>query len=668
MPLPTLTALCLSLVAGQPADAPAAHHLVAVPISQVSIEDDFWSPKRKVWQDVTIPDCFRKFENDRGGAINNFDRVRDGKTGRHAGPQWYDGLIYEMIRGSADFLASHPDPALEKRLDGYIARIAAAAARDPHGYLNTWTELMEPAHRWGLHGGNDVNQHDVYNFGALVDAGVHYYRATGKTTLLRVAVKMANRACDMIGPQPRANVIPGHALAEEALAKLYLLFRAQPGLKKQMGVKVDETRYLKLAKFFIENRGHHQGRRNYGAYDQDRVPVFQQPALEGHAVRATLMATGLTALADINHQADYADTARRLWSNMIDRRMHLTGGVGASRRGEAFTSDYKLPNNGYLETCAAVGSGFFSHNMNLTFGDACYADELERTLYNAVLAGVSLKGDSYFYENPLEAGPGRKRWSWHPCPCCPPMFLKIMGALPGYIYAQDSSGIYVNLFIGSRGTVTLPAGKVQLRQTTRYPWRGKVRVTIKPEKPCTFDLSIRIPGWCQGVSSPDDLYRIVGRPGRGAARLKVNGKLVEPLSIVRGYARLHRLWKAGDTVELTMDMPVRRVHANPKVQADAGRVALMRGPIVYCLEGDDNPQGITNLYVPADARFTAAYRPNLMGGVTVIRGTVQELYRHDGKVDRRTVNIVAIPYFANANRKSCAMRVWLAEKAEIARP
>ena len=615
MYLSLLASMLVGPIIGAAGDDHApAHRLTPVHIRQVTVEDDFWSPKRKVWQEVTIPDCFRKFEEDRGGAINNFDRVRDGKSGGHAGPEWYDGLIYEMIGGTADFLAARPDPALEKRLDGYIARIAAAAARDPDGYLNTWTQLMEPDHRWGLRGGNDVQQHAVYNFGALVEAGVHHYLATGKTSLLAVAVKMANHACDVIGPPPRTNVVPGHALPEEAMARLYLLFRDRPGLKKDMPVPVKEDRYLKLAEFWVENRGNHRGRPSFGAYDQDQEPVLRQKALEGHAVRATLLGSGLTALAVVNGRQEYADAARRLWGNMTGRRMHLSGGVGASREGESFTGDYDLPNDGYLETCAAVGSAFFSHNMNLAFGESRCADELERALYNAALAGVSLRGDTYFYENPLEAGASRRRWAWHACPCCPPMFLKLMGAMPGYIYAQDAGGVYVNLFVGSRAEVALPAGKVVVRQATRYPWQGEVKITVQPERPCEFDLSIRIPGWCQGDSSPEDLYRIVGRPAGGTARLKVNGQVVEAPEMVRGYARLHRVWKPGDTVELAMDMPVRRVHAHPRVKADAGRVALTRGPIVYCLEGVDNPGGVANLFVPEGAKFSAEHRRDLLAG------------------------------------------------------
>jgi DUF1680 family protein len=661
--------LLFSLAAVVVAGEPTPNMLTPVPIRQVSIDDEFWSPKRKVWREVTIADCFDKFERDRGGAINNFDRVRDSKTGGHAGPPWYDGLIYEMIRGSADFLAATPNAALEKRLDGYVARIAAAQAKDPHGHLNTWTQLMAPDKRWGLNGGNDVEQHECYNFGALVEAGVHYYQATGKTTLLEVAVRMANGACDVIGQPPKANVIPGHALPEEALANLYLLFQAQPELKAKLPVPVDEARYLKLAEFFIENRGHHEGRRNYGAYDQDHEPVFQQRTLEGHAVRATLMAAGLTQLAAVNRRSEYAETAERLWNNMTTCRMYVNGGVGSSKAGEAFSADFNLPNDGYLETCAAVGSGFFSRNLNLLVGDARYADELERTLYNAVLAGVSLAGNRYFYENPLEAGEKRRRWSWHDCPCCPPMFLKIMGTTPGYIYAQDATGIYVNLFVGSRAVVELASGKVTVKQTTRYPWEGDVQFEISPDKPGEFDLYVRIPGWCQRTNSDGELYEVVGRPATGAARLKVNGHAVEPLDMVRGYARIHRRWQAGDTVQLSMDMPVRRVKASPKVEADIDRVALMRGPIVYCVEGVDNPQGVRNLIVGPNVKFVAEHPDDLLGGITVLRGSATAAYvGQDGKPEQKPVDVLAIPYYANCNRQPCEMLVWLAEKADAARP
>ena len=643
-----------------PAAARDTRHpsLTPVPIQQVIIQDDFWSPKRRVWREVTIPDCFAKFEND--GAFANFDRIRDGTGGDHGGPPWYDGLIYEMIRACADFLASKRDPALEARLDGYIERIAAAAAKDADGYLNTYTQLKEPTHRWGLNGGNDLWQHDVYNAGALVDAAVHYYRATGKTRLLGVAVKLANHMADVMGPPPRKNIVPGHALGEEALVGLYRLFQQEPALKARVPVPVAERRYLQLAEFWIENRGNHEGRANYGAYDQDDRPVLQQASIEGHAVRATLLCAGLAAAGSADGREDYLTAARRLWDSMVQRRMYVTGGLGAVASSEGFGPDYDLPNDGYLETCAAVGAGFFDQNMNLALADARYADELERALYNGVLCGVSLAGNTYFYQNPLEAGPQRRRWAWTGCPCCPPMFLKIMAALPGYLYAQAPGAIYVNQFIGSVATLIVNGATVRVRQTTRYPWDGEVRLGVEPERETEFAINVRLPGWCE------------------EPRLQVNGQTLATLEKARGCARLERKWRRGDVIDLSLPMPVRRLKANPKVQADIERVALARGPLIYCLEAVDNGGQVRNLVIPPGVPLGAEHCPDLLGGVTVLRGPAlalsraewpDELYLPSARVPGvKHVEFTAIPYFANANRQPGDMMVWLAETASHAEP
>lgn len=667
----TLMQISVSLALLAFASQAAPRHLTPIPIQQVTIDDDFWSPKRKVWQEVTIPDVLNKFEKD--GAIRNYDRIRAGARDGHEGPPFLDGLLCETIRGVSDFLLAHPDPAIEKRLDGYIDHIAAAQAKDPNGYINTYTQLVAPGHRWGLNGGNDVIQHDVYNAGCVIEAGVHYYQATGKTKLLEVAARLANHMCDVMGSPPKNSVIPGHALSEEAATKLYLLFRDQPQLKAKMPFAVEEDRYLKLASFWIENRGNHKDRPGFAqfsaSYDQDHMPVLEQPTIEGHAVRATLMCTGLSALAAVNDRDDYRLAAGRLWHNLTGRKMYITGGAGATAEYEAFAANFVLPNDGYLETCAAVGSAFFSRNMNLLCAEARYADEMERVLYNGALCAVSVKGDTYYYQNPLDVKRPLERWSWHGCPCCPPMFLKIMGAMPGYIYAQDPSGLYVNLFVGSRMEAQVPGGKVVLRQTTGYPWQGAVKIAVEPEKNAAFDLYIRIPAWCQGQASADDLYQIEGRPADGAAHLKVNGRTIGKPEIVRGYARLHRHWKAGDVVELTMDMPVRHVKANLRVEADIDRVALMRGPVVYCVEGIDNPEGMRNLFLSPQTAFKAEQRSDFLGGVAVVRGTVQGLYRtaKDG-VETKPAEMMAIPYFVNSNRRPSQMMVWLPETPSLARP
>lgn len=652
------------------------HRLTPVSGRHVTITDEFWSPKLKVWQEVTIRDCFRKFENDRGGALNNFDKVREGRKGGHAGPPWYDGLIYEMIRGSADFLVIHPDPELEAQLDGYIARIAAAAAVNPNGYINTYTQLDEPGHEWGLNGGLQIWQHEIYNAGALVDAGIHYYRATGKTVLLATGTKFANYMADLMGPAPKKNIVPCHPLPEEALVKLYVLFQEQPDLKQKLPVPVNEQSYLSLAEFWIENRGNNigkpdwekdrhaaelfvrnqeygEGRPSWGAYAQDDKPVFEQETLHGHAVRATLLCAGIVAAAEINGRKEYLESAKRLWENMVYKRMHITGGVGAYADEEKFGPDYVLPNNAYLETCAAVGASFFHRNMNLAFGEARYADQLERALYNGALAGVSLKGDSYFYTNPLEAGKDRTRWLWHDCPCCPPMFLKLMGAMPAYIYATDADSFYVNLFVSSEAATVLKQKRLAVKQNSRYPWDGAIRIAVNPAAPIGFNLMLRIPDWCR------------------SATLSVNGESVSTMNRVRGYAQIQRTWRPGDVVELMLSMPVEPVKAHPLVEADAGKVALMRGPLVFCLESADNGHAVQRMAVTARTAFQSEYRPDLLNGVTVVTGSARilnapvwedSLYARMRDLPETTpARLTAIPYYANANRGRVNMTVWLPE-------
>ena len=639
------------------------HRLTSVPIQQVTVDDEFWSPKLKVWRKVTLQDCSVKFDHD--GAFTNFDRVRDGKSGDHGGPPWYDGLIYEMIRASADFLAGHPDPGLEKQVDDYIARIAAAAARDPNGYIETWTELTAPDHRWGLNGGNDLWQHDLYNAGALIDAGVHWYRATGRTDLLRVAVRMANDMCDEMGPPPKVNQVPGHPLGEGALVNLYLLLRDQPQLKTQMPVAVNEQNYLNLAEFWIDNRGNHQGRSlDWGTYAQDDVPVIEQKEMEGHAVRDGLLCAGMVAAGNVTDRKDYLTTAQRLWNNMVHCKMYVTGGLGTVPKIEGFGPDYYLPNQtAYCEICAAVAGGFFDENMNLTFADAQYADALERELFNGALVGVSLKGDRYFYDNPLEVDGKHERWSWNPCPCCPPMFLKLMSGLPSYIYAQEPGAVYVNQFIGSHAVLTVNNIRVNLQQTTHYPWDGQIKLSVEPAQATDFSIYIRLPGWCNHQP-----------------RLAINGKPIQNLEKVRGYARLQRTWKRGDVIDLSLPMAVERIAANPRVEADIGRAALQRGPVVYCLEAVDNGGHVRNLVISPRGQLRVQWRPDLLGGVNVIKGPAlalgqrselrdDALYLPSSKtIAIKNVEFTAIPYYAQDNRQPGEMEVWMAEDQNKAQP
>jgi DUF1680 family protein len=626
--------------------------LTPVPIRDVKIDDAFWTPKLDLWRQITLNDVFSKFEEH--GAFTNFDRVAAQQSGGHAGEPWWDGLVYETITASADFMAAHPDPVLRKRIAGYVTRIAAAAAVDPDGYVNTGATLDHIGVRWSAPPApgerhNDNFPHTIYNAGCLVEAGVHLYRATGDIQLLRVATRMANYMSGIMGPPPKQNIVPGHAVSEMAFVELYELYRSNPDLKQEIGLPVAEDDFLKLAEFWIENRGHKEGRDSEGAYNQDDVPVFEQPTLEGHAVRSALLATGVATAGAVNGRSDYASTAARWWENMAAAKMYLTGGLGSIPSIEGFGQDFELPNQGYTETCASAAAGFFSERMNLLTGDAKYIDVLERELYNGALSGISLEGTSYFYTNFLNAGPDHRRWSWmggavNVTPCCPPMFLKLQGALPGALYATGDKGIYVNLYAGSSAHVDLGETKVELQQKTSYPWDGDVSISVTPEEPTSFPLNLRVPGWAKRFSA------------------EVNGAPVTAI-LNDHYLRIDREWQAGDHVILHLPMPVERMKADPRVKADIGRVALMRGPIVYCLEGIDNGGRVSSLQIPASTPILLEVRADLLGGVTVLRGTALRLRKGSAAIPQSDETpFVAIPFYANSNRSPTDMAVWVADE------
>ena len=658
-------------------------------VGQVKINDSFWKPKFDVWSQTTANDVFDKFEGrhlhnpDPNGIYNtfeNFDRVaaNERNIGKHAGMPWFDGLVYETIRGLADLLARQPDPALEQRIDGYIDRIAQAQASEPTGYIDTYTQMIEDNHRWGENGGMLRWQHDVYNAGMLVEAGVHYYQATGKTKLLEVATRFANHMCEYMGPAPKKNVVPAHSGPEEALVKLYRLYKQHPELKNRLNVPVDETAYFELAEFWIENRGHHCGfplwgtwgnpvaeqwirenkysapkygnhsRPTWGDYAQDSVPIFRQQTIEGHAVRATLLGTGLTAAAIENQSPEYIATACRLWDNMVGKRMFVTGGVGAVHFDEKFGPDYFLPTDAYLETCAAVGAGFFSQRLNELTGDAKYMDEFERSLYNNVLTGISLSGDHYTYQNPLNAEK-HARWEWHECPCCPPMFLKMVSAVPGFIYSHKNDSLYVNLFIGSETEIRMDRDKVvRLKQETRYPWDGAISLEVTPGQDSDFTLNIRIPGWAQGIENPYGLYLSDLKPD---VILKVNGTPV-PAEARNGYASITRKWAQGDKVELSLPMQPRMITANSAVEQLKGLMTIASGPIVYCLEGCDNPE-LPDIRIDTRQPMSLSFQPDCLNGINVIEGKAIDK-------NSKEITIKAIPYYAVGNRtEGNAYKVWL---------
>lgn len=650
------------------------HAIEPVSFQNVRIDDQFWNPKFKVWNSTTVYDVFDKlegkYEPDRPdiikekeklgrtrNAFQNFDWVAEGKknTQQHDGPPWYDGLVYETIRGAADLLTQHPDKKLEAKIDAYINRIAAAQNADPDGYINTYTTLMRPNQRWGTNGGDDKWQHDIYNSGMLMEAAVHYYKATGKTKLLDVAVKLSNYICTQIGPAPKSNVIPGHGGPEEALLKVYQLFKQQPELKNKMSVPVNENNYLAMVKFWIEERGNYgekdgsHARKSDSSYNQDHMSVLQQKTIEGHAVRATLLATGVTATAMETGDARYAQTANNYWNNMIGKRMFITGGEGAIANGERFGANYYLPESAYLETCASISSGFFSEQMNELQADGKYMDEFERVIYNNLLSGISLSGDHFFYENPL-VGNGNKRWAWHDCPCCPPMILKMVGALPQYIYAYDNDHLYVNLFIGSEASFKIKGSAVLLKQTTGYPWKGNSKIEVTPATNTTFAINVRIPGWAQGKENPFDLYQ---SKVKGVVSLKVNGQQVA-VQPVKGYASITRLWKKGDVIELNLPMQPRLITANDSVQTIKGKLALASGPIIYSFESIDNP-GLKDYTLKSSTALALSYKPDLLNGINVINGQAAD-------ASGRKIEFTAIPFYTIGNRQAGnPYQVWINE-------
>ncbi len=662
-----------------------------LPLLQVKVEDGFWSPKMQTWSQVASRDVFNKFEGrfvdkpeeiGRNDSFANFDRVAAGvRDGHHAGLPWFDGLIYETIRGVSDLMALNPDPEMVVRIDGYIDRIEAAQKSDPDGFINTFTELRENNHRWGFDGGFLREQHDVYNAGMLFEAAVHYYQATGKTKLLEVATRFANYMTEYMGPAPKKNVVPAHSGPEEALMKVYWLYKNNPGLAGQVKVPVKTEAYRDLVTYWIDYRGRHCGyplwkewgndestkwirankyttpefgdhsRPTWGDYAQDRIPVLEQKTIEGHAVRATLLATGIAAATLDNGSKPYLSTLHSLWDNMVGKRVFISGGVGAVHFDEKFGDDYFLPNDAYLETCAAVGAGFFSQRMNQLTADAKYMDEFERVIYNGVLTGISLEGNKYTYQNPLNAH-NHERWNWHPCPCCPPMFLKIMSAVPGFIYGEGKDGVYVNLFIGSSARLSAAGTEIALKQETKYPWNGDVAITVYASKALTFPVRIRVPGWVSGQENPFGLY--ISRPGK-ALTFAVNGKAVE-CKVVNGYAEINREWNNGDTITFVLPVEPRVVKANDKVEQLRGQVSLAAGPLVYSLESCDNAS-LDKLNLSADVPMRLSFKADLLDGVNVIEGV--------GMVDGKEVKYTAVPYYAIGNRPSPeGYRTWIQTAAK----
>jgi hypothetical protein len=608
------------------ADRPAA--LTAVPFSDVRVRDAFWAPRIRTNRTATVEANLRQCEVT--GRIKNFAVAAGLENGKHQGQLYNDSDVYKVIEGIAYTLTSRRDPDLEKRADAVIDLIAFAQL--PDGYLNTYYTLVKPKERWK----NIAGGHELYCAGHLIEAAVAYRQATGKRQLLDVACKLADHIDRTFGPGKRADA-PGHEEIELALVKLY---RA-----------TDRERYLKLAQFFLDTRGRPGGRRLYGDYAQDHKPVREQGEVVGHAVRATYLYCAMADVAGLTGDKGLTAALGRVWHDVVGRKMYVTGGIGPSAHNEGFTVPYDLPNDSaYAETCAAVGMALWNHRMFLMTGDGKYADVLEREVYNGLLSGVALTGDRFFYVNPLGSVGRHHRVPWFDCSCCPTNLVRYIPGMGERVYAARGNALWTVLYLGNTAAVRLDGGKVKLTQETRYPWDGEVRIKVEPEASFAFDVYLRLPGWCKESKT-----------------VEVNGKPVADVRVEKGYARISRTWKAGDEIRLVLPMPVERVYADPRVKADAGRVALQRGPVVYCLEGADNPAGVRNLCLPRTSKLSAHFEKDLLGGIAVVTGEALIVARNeDGKLATTATPFRAVPYYAWDNRQPGPMLVWVAESPELA--
>lgn len=580
-------------------------------IGSVVINDEFWTPYLNNIHHVMIPYVFKKFEETKW--FDNFINVIKKNGEKHIGPPFTDGNIFEALRGACDFLAVDYDPVLEAYIDKVISIIIQTADQD--GYLSTATMQDYPDKRWGDNDGDIVHQHDLYNHGCLIEAAISHYNATKKKTLLVVAVKAANLICATIGNAPKKNIVPGHSLPEEAFVKLYRLFRDDKGLEdfiSQYNIKYQD--YLDIAEFWYDARGNHTGRfmakKFTPEYSQDHLPFARQFDAVGHSVRAMLCYLGATVVAQEKNRKDYFDALTALWNNVVYKKLHISGGIGARHDIEGFDIDYNLPNKAYLETCAAIGLAFWNTEMNLVYNDSKYFDCFERSLYNNILSAIGSDFKHFFYQNPLESDGKLRRWEWHECPCCPPMLLKMFSALNSFIYSYDEDSININMFIGSNYENDI----FSIKQIGK-----KIVVDSKGRK---LTIRIRIPEYIE------------------------NFTMSKEFKIENGYAIVEDVWDDTTPIIMNYDIPIRRVYCNPKVIENQGKVAIMYGPFVMCAEGYDNCGNI-DVEIAENPKF-------------IFNTDNVCLKTSDGK------DLFMIPYYKWCNRgnedSDYKMKVWLKQQ------
>ncbi len=635
-------------------DAGLSTVAAAVNYSKVTLVDDFWTSKTDRVAAATLPACIVQTEQ-KTARIRNFEKVARHDNEKHEGIFYDDSDVYKAIEAIAYSLSTHPDPSLENKVDDWIRKIAAAQLSD--GYLNTYFTLNGLDQRW-----TDMDKHEDYCAGHLIEAAIAYYHTTGKRTLLDVAIRFADHIDDTFRIKGR-HWVSGHEEIELALMKLYGL--------------THNDRYLKLAQWYLDQRGHGYGRGGLwsrgqnGNYCQDSVPVKDQREITGHAVRAMYLYCGAADVATATGDSGYMTAMKAVWEDVVYRNMYFTGGIGSSGRNEGFSHDYELPNlDAYCETCASVGMVLWNQRMNLLTGESKYVDILERSLYNGALDGLSISGDRFFYANPLassasasssEVSGHQGRSEWFGTACCPSNIARLTASIGGYIYAANDHSIWVNLFIGSKTAIPTSNGDIAVEMTTDYPWKGAVTLAVNPSRKIDHVVRVRIPGWLR-EAVPGGLYGFVDT-ATGSMSIKVNGRPFD-FREESGYAVLERSWSKGDVVEISFPMEIRKVKARNEVAADRGRFALQRGPLVYCVEGTDNGGKAWDFVVPAESRFSPVQEHILGERVVVLQGEGFKLVPgadgHSIRAERRS--ITAIPYYTWANRDNYEMQVWLPMK------
>jgi uncharacterized protein len=616
-----------------------------VNFSKVNITDKFWKPKIDKVATVTLQACIYQTEV-KTPRIRNFEKVARNKGEKFEGLYYDDSDVYKALEAMSYALKTHPDSALEAKADEWVDKVAAAQL--PDGYLDTYFTLRDISQRW-----TNIEAHEDYNAGHLMEAAVAYYHVTGKRKLLDVAIRLANHIDSTFRLAGR-KWFSGHEEVELGLVKLYKV--------------THDERYLKLADWYLQQRG--RGYYTYGktwftpAYWQDLKPVKDQTVITGHAVRAMYLYTGAADVAALTGDDGYTNIMKKVWDDVVNRNMYITGGIGSAGSNEGFTKDYDLPNeDAYCETCASVGMVLWNQRMCQLTGDSKYVDVLEKSLYNGALDGLSLSGDHFFYDNVLASNGQHQRREWFGTACCPANIARLVTSVGNYIYGKSNDGIWVNLFVGSNTDVQVNGNDLSVKMDTNYPWDGKVKLNVDPAKKAVFKLYIRVPGWTKSSSGSNNLYNYLGNQAPEIIKINVNGKNDQKEIKVNdnGYIVIEREWSKGDLVDLELPMTIKKYAADKDVKYDNDRIAIQRGPLVYCVEGADNKEGVWNLLLPENSTFSEMNYAILDEPVVALQTEVPSAYPDaNGKgITIRQRKITAIPYYCWANRGANDMQVWL---------